>query len=154
MNFSVEYMALSDCYLLKCGSRSWSSWPPLILPSKANFYVARNEATNLTILLARRRHQRSRADNHWPLLAYNTISVLIFSISHWRKRALFYYNTQWDWKVINYMLKYYESPECTQPTRLYNFLSSSNVILSCFRTFRTKIDLFCSCILTCPQGPT
>jgi hypothetical protein len=30
MNFSVEYMAVADWYLIKCSSLSWSSWPPLL----------------------------------------------------------------------------------------------------------------------------
>jgi hypothetical protein len=30
VNFSVEYMVLADSYLLKYGSRSWSSWTPLL----------------------------------------------------------------------------------------------------------------------------
>jgi len=30
MNFSVQYTALDECFLLKCGSRRRSNWPPLL----------------------------------------------------------------------------------------------------------------------------
>jgi hypothetical protein len=32
-------MALADCCLLKCGSRSWSSWPPLAYSLLLSLYV-------------------------------------------------------------------------------------------------------------------
>jgi hypothetical protein len=78
MNFRVEYMALSDCCLLKCGYRSWSVWPPLI-------YVIRIAELSFPLLLQRsttmsdcetyeqRRWQVSKLDDLPDWLHFDTI---------------------------------------------------------------------------------
>jgi hypothetical protein len=79
MNFSFEYIAFADCFLLKCGSRLWSSWPPLKHTNESLALITDVELSEheytLLILQAKRRNAGLYPTHNYVLVTMRFCSL-------------------------------------------------------------------------------